>query len=304
MASGDAPRLGALGRGALGALVAALAIGAATAIGTLAEARFGIGGMAWHALRALACSAVAVPLIVLLRRRLDRRTLAGLGLPDLRTGMRDFGLGALVTFGAAAAMLGLGHALGWLRFGAVSWPVLLTFVAGNAVIALFYEALPEELTLRGYAYRNLSAGLRRWTAALCTTLLFLAVPGLASVFAAGLATLVGAPAQAISATPAGQDPVAYLILLTVFGFALIVARVATGSLWTCIALHLSFLTINRISFFGDPDHTGWSAQMTTPDALLLVPGYLLLTAAIFLLLPRLQRRRAGWRSRDPEPVQT
>jgi hypothetical protein len=40
--------------------------------------------------------------------------------------------------------------------------------------------------------------------------------------------------------------------------------------------------------------------MATPDALLLIPGYLLLAAAVFLVLPRLAGRPVGWRERCPE----
>jgi membrane protease YdiL (CAAX protease family) len=52
--------------------------------------------------------------------------------------------------------------------------------------AFLYEALPEELTLRGYAYRNLNATLRRWTASLVVVLLFLMVPAFSSLFAAAI----------------------------------------------------------------------------------------------------------------------
>jgi membrane protease YdiL (CAAX protease family) len=286
-------------RGLLGALVMAFALGTATAAGDVAQMRFGASGIALQLVRAIVCSALAVSLIVLLRRKLDRRPMEGLGLPGLRDSARTFGLGVLLTGGAAVATFGLGGALGWVRVGAVSWSVLLAFIGVNTLVAFLYEALPEELTLRGYAYRNLNAKLRRWTAALWVTGLFLVVPALSSVFAAAVGAALGGPTRTPRLVPGGEDPVAYLILLTVFGAALIVARIVTGSVWAAIAVHLTFLTVNRLVLMR-PEETGWSVGLTSPDAILLIPAYLLITAGLFLLLARWQGRRPGWRDRDPE----
>ncbi|MET9291526.1 CPBP family intramembrane glutamic endopeptidase [Streptomyces sp. NPDC003077] len=292
------PAYASYGRALLGAAVMALALGTAGALGELAHLRLGLDGTARQALTAVLCGGIAVPLVLWLRRRVDRRPVAGLGLAA-RGAARSFGLGVLVTGGAAAATFALGTALGMLRWGAVDGPVLARYLLVNALVALALEAVPEELTLRGYAYRNLSARLRRWTAALCTVLLFLAVPAGSTVVQWALAGLLGGPVTAPSFAPAGQDPVSYAVLLVVFGCALLVARITTGSLWTGIALHLTFLTVNRITLDGAARGAGWSAEPLTPDALLLVPGYLLLTAVAFLVLARLRGRRTGWRERDP-----
>lgn len=250
--------------------------------------------------RALVCAAIAVALIVLLRKGVDRLPMAGLGLTGLGKSVRSFALGVAVTGGSAAAMFALGTALGWLRWSAADWPVLLRFLALNLVIAFLFEALPEELTMRGYVYRSLNAGLRRWTAALLTTVLFLIVPAAATVVQAVAAALLGNRPVIPSIAPGGQDPVEYLVLLAFFGFALVVARIATGSLWTNIALHLTFLSANRITVAGESYDSGLSTQTTTPDALLLIPLYLLLSAAIFVALARLRGRRMGWRERETE----
>jgi membrane protease YdiL (CAAX protease family) len=278
----------------------ALSLGTAIAIGDIARTRFGLGGVGEQLLRAIVCSGLAVPLIVVLRRALDGRSMEGLGLPRLQDSLRTFGLGVLLTGSAAAVTFSLGAALGWVRFGAISWTPLLMFAGVNTPIALLYEALPEELTLRGYAYRNLNARLRRWTAAVGTVALFLIVPAAGSVIGAAIGSILGGPVRPPSLAPAGDDPIAYLILLTIFGATLIVARIATGSLWTAIASHLTFLTVNRL-VLEDSELTGWSVALASPDAILLIPAYLLIAAGLFVVLARWQGRRLGWRDRDPEP---
>ena len=62
-----------------------------------------------------------------------------------------------------------------------------------------------------------------------------------------LSRLIGVASPTPSLAPPGEDPVGYLILLTVFGFTLIAARTATGSLYAASATHLTFLTVNRLT---------------------------------------------------------
>lgn len=285
-----------IGRALLGAVVMAVALGLAGAAGDAAHRWFGLDGTARQALTAAVCCAVAVPAVLVLRRRVDRLPLAGLGLTGAAASLRAFATAVLITGGSAAALFGLGTALGWLRWGSLDPFRLAGYLALNAVIAFALEALPEELTLRGYAYRTLNARFRRRTAFLGALLLFLVTPGLATVVQAAATTLLGGAAAPPGPAPPGEDPVAYLILLACFGAALLIARITTGSLWSAIGLHLTFLTVNRVTLFGDARDAGWSAEATTPDALLLVPGYLALAAVLF----RLTGRRVGWRDRDPE----
>ncbi|MEO3828001.1 CPBP family intramembrane glutamic endopeptidase [Actinomadura sp. B10D3] len=290
----------AFGRALAGMLIMAFALGCAGALSDIAHDRLGISGTARLALTAAICCALAVPPVLLIRREIDRLPLRGLGLPGAGESLRSFVTGLIVTGGAAAAMLILGTNAGWLRWGPLDWPRLVTYVVVNAMIAFALEALPEELTIRGYAYRNLNARLRRWTAFLCTIVLFTATPGVANIVKAVVSALLGGPVQRPGIAPPGEDPISYVILMVVFGFALLIARVTTGSLWTSIALHLTFLTVNRVTLLGEERDTGWSAETTTPDAVLLIPGYLLLTAVVFTILGRLRGRRIGWRVRDPE----
>lgn len=275
-------------------------LGAAMVVGDISQARFGATGTALQLVRGFVCTVLAVSLILLLRRKVDRKSVAGLGLPGLQGSLRTFALGILITGGAAVTTIGFGGMFGWVRFGSASWSTLVVFITVNTVVAFLYEALPEELTLRGYAYRSLNAKLRRWTSSTWVVLLFLMVPGFSSLFAAAMGASLGLPVRPPSLAPTGQDPVAYIILLAIFGVTLIVARIVTGSLWAAIAVHLTVLTVNRLLLM-PPTDTGWSVELSTPDALLLIPAYLLLTAGLFVLLARSQGRRLGWRERDPEP---
>ncbi|WBQ04817.1 CPBP family glutamic-type intramembrane protease [Kribbella sp. CA-293567] len=266
-------------RAALGTLAMALALGTASTAGTaLADAPTWLERL----LPALLCAAIAVLLIRPWRRRSE------LGLTG---GLRPFLIGFAVTGGSAALMLGSGTALGWFRWGSFDLSAVLLFLLTNAVIALLLEAIPEELTLRGHTYSTLRAVHRPWIAATGTTFLFLLAPGLASVVQSVLSRLIGVAAPAPSLAPPGEDPISYFVLLTVFGFTLIAARTCTGSLYASIATHLTFLTVNRLTLFGADRDAGWSAETTTPDAVLLIPGYLLLATAGYLVIKRSNARR-------------
>ncbi|MEV6283247.1 CPBP family glutamic-type intramembrane protease [Kribbella sp. NPDC051770] len=218
-------------------------------------------------LAAAACTAVAVALIRPWRHNLG-----------LTGGIRPFLIGLAVPLAGATLLFTLGTLTGWLTWGPIDTPQLLRFLITNTAIAVLLEAFPEELTLRGHTYTTLRH-TRPWIAAAVTTALFLTVPALSSVIQWALTLGTHNP----TLVPPGEDPVSYLILLTIFGLTLITARNATGSLWTSIGTHLMFLTINRITLYGEDRNAGWSMRLDTPDAILLIPAYLLLTAMIFHL---------------------
>jgi hypothetical protein len=189
-------------------------------------------------------------------------------------------------------VLGLGTAVGWLQWDSVDPPRLATFVLGNAVVALLLEAIPEELTLRGHSWTILRSRFSVPASVVGDVAMFLITPVLASVVACAITSLIGDDPVPITFAPTGQDPVSYFILLTVFGTTLIAARTSMNSIWTGVGTHLAFLTIGRISIAGAQRHSGWSAQLTTPDAQLLVPAFLILTTLCYLILRGLRRRTA------------
>lgn len=292
-------RFGVLRRAIAGTCVMAVALGVAGAVAQAVHSQLGLGGVGRQALAAVICLAVAVASIVLLRTRVDRLPLADLGFGG---GARACALGAAVTAGCAALVLGAGSWAGWLTWGEVEPAKLVRFLVVNAVIACALEAFPEELVFRGYVFTSLDGVWRRWTAFLATVVLFTVAGGASSVVYAGVGTLLGEEVPAPGFAPAGEDPLVYAVLYPVFGAVLLIARITTGSLWTSVALHLTYLSVVRITIDGTARDAGWSADPATPDALLLVPVFLLLSGAVFLAVGRVRGRRVGWRDRTPGPV--
>src|SRR5690606_7037443 len=96
-----------------------------------------------------------VGLIVLLRRRLDRLPLAGIGFTGPAAGLRGFLQGAGIVLASGSVVL-----LALVLFGAASVSdlnagALLGFLFTNAIVAILFEAIPEETAIRGYALTSL-----------------------------------------------------------------------------------------------------------------------------------------------------
>ncbi|MER7795325.1 CPBP family glutamic-type intramembrane protease [Streptomyces sp. NPDC097640] len=289
-------RSSALARALAGGLLMAAALGVGTAAGSAAAERAGLTGTAARLVPAVLVSALAVvPVTLAVRRR--GASLKALGLGGARAGLRAFLTGVAVTAASAALVLGAGTAGGLLRWSRPDPVPLVGFLITNAVIALLLEALPEETTLRGYAWTALRERFGGTASALGTTAVFLLVPGASTVAYAATAWLAGAEPAPVGIVPPGQDAASYLILLPIFGLTLVAARTAVGQspLWAAIGTHLTFLTVNRVALEGDRRGAGWSASRTSPDAVLLVPAYLLVAGVLFLLCRR--GRRVGNRVR-------
>ncbi|MFK4084031.1 type II CAAX prenyl endopeptidase Rce1 family protein [Kribbella sp. NPDC020789] len=177
---------------------------------------------------------------------------------------------------------------------------VLLFLLVNTIIALLLEALPEELILRGHAWSALRSRYGGLLAAIGTTALFLLVPGIASAVQLVLGTIFEQNTQELSFVPPGQDAASYLFLLTIFGFTLVAARAATGSLWASVATHLTFLTVNRLTIDGAGRDAGWSASLVSQDALLLVPAYLVLAALGYYVQSLISRPELSLASSLPQ----
>ncbi|MEV7197267.1 hypothetical protein AB0N81_36490 [Streptomyces sp. NPDC093510] len=293
---------GALGRALGGGLVMAVALGAGTAVGPVLADAVGVSGFVVRLIPAALVSAVAVPLVVFaLRRRGGSLRDIGFGGPG--ESLRALLVGAGVTVGAAALVLGAGTAAGLLSWSRPDLPELAGFLVTNGVVALLLEALPEETTLRGHTWTALRGRFGALVSALGTTAVFLVVPGLSTVVEAGVAPLVGGEAGPVGLAPGGQAPVDYLILLTVFGLMLVAARTAVRRAPLCAAIgaHLAFLTVNRVVFEGDERGAGWSVALSSPDVELLVPVYLLVAMAGFAVWRRVAKRRDTVARPRPRP---
>lgn len=208
--------------------------------------------------------------------------------------LRPMLLGILVAIASASVVVLPAIILGWIRLDLVSGNQLLYFLLTNLIIGLLLEAIPEELTLRGYAYGSLRQRFKKAWAGLCTTILFVIVPGLSTIVSAGLNALTGRTAGHIGIAPQGEDPVSYVILLAVFGSVLIAARTTLSGwpVWTSVGFHITFLTINRL-FFAEGRQTGLVAERVSADVVLLVPVYLLLAWLVFNVIKRYTGARSA-----------
>jgi len=119
----------------------------------------------------------------------------------------------------------------------------------NITFAFFYEALPEELGLRGLLYDVLRYRFATWLSVLLQTLLFVLV----TIAVALIQALVGL-------TPGVSINIGYIILILCFGLCLQLLRLWTGSLWTSIGFHLAYLEIMRFAI--SPQQYGVSPIIT------------------------------------------
>lgn len=281
-------------RAMAGGVIMAVALGCGMALGGPLADALNASGRGGQLVAAIPVSAVAGVLVLVTLRR-SRRTWASLGFGDTGASGRALLTGVGVTAGSAVLVLGAGTAGGLLNWTRPDLSELLAFVAVNALVALLLEALPEETTLRGLTWTSLRERRSATVAALGTTLVFMAVPAGASAVAAVIRRLTGGESVPVRLAPPGQNAADYLVLLLVFGLTLVAARTAVrrAPLWTAIGTHLTFLTVNRITLEGQDRNAGWSADRTSPDAVLLIPLYLLVAAGAFVVIGRIRRRRGA-----------
>ncbi|WP_208588715.1 CPBP family intramembrane glutamic endopeptidase [Gracilibacillus suaedae] len=146
-----------------------------------------------------------------------------------------FFTGMLLAIGLAFLGIFLATSLGWISIEKWHTPdQWLIALLVNMGIAFLYEALPEELALRGFVFDILRYRFATWAAVLLQTLLFLSVPLTTTL----LQVLIGL-------SPGNSINVGYIMLILLFGICLQLLRLWTGSLWTAIGFHLAYLEITR-----------------------------------------------------------
>lgn len=280
-----------------------VALGLAMTTGELAEIHFGVSQSAKMVIEAIYCSVFAVAFVLWFRCRIDKLPLRGLGFPGWPKSLYSFGLGLVFTLSSALLLFGTAWAAGWIIIDQITWSTYILFAGKTLFIAFLIEAFPEELTLRGYSYKSLNTGYSRWISAIWTTVVFLLIPGIAYTVHAVTANVLLGTDLSPALSPPGMEPAVYLFLLIFFGTTLIVTRIVTGSLWSSIAIHLSFLLVNR-TLLESEQISGWAVTIISEDVLLLIPGYLTLTLLLFLFAAWWKGIRVGWSQKNPEfPVQ-
>src|SRR5699024_4426986 len=106
----------------------------------------------------------------------------------------------------------------------------------NVLIALFYEALPEELAMRGLIYDILRLRLSLWRSVFIQAIIFTTFSASISL----LLLLIGlSPSASLLALPSN------LILHFLFENALEIIREWTESWWAAVGFHLGYLEVAR-----------------------------------------------------------
>lgn len=286
------------------AVVAAAVMGVSLAMASFIAAMAGASASPDHPLGVRVATAAPVAIlvtaaIVVLRRRWDGEPLAGIGLSGPRRDLPGLLTGIGVVAGAGAAVLGVLSLVGRAQWGTVQLGPLLAFLGTNAVVALLFEAIPEEVSIRGYALTALRSAFSGTAATVLTIATFLLVPLIAMATQALLDVLTGTGPD-LWLAPAGEEPLLYYSMLAAFGLLLIYARDATAAatVWTCIGAHLAWLTVNRI-VLGGAD--GVHIDLGGLGTLIFFAGYASVAIIAFSLLgQRAQRSSAVTRSRaDP-----
>ncbi|MCM6764073.1 CPBP family intramembrane metalloprotease, partial [Rathayibacter sp. ZW T2_19] len=264
------------------------AIGAATAL----DQAVGLPRLAVVSIQAVLLSALVVPAIVLLRRRSGRRSVSSLGLS--RHVLRPLTLGAVVGVGSGLAVWLPAALAGWIRVESVDPLAVAGFLLLNGAVITLYEALPEELALRGSVWTDLRDGWGLVVATAATTALFPLLVLVIGPVEWAVTTLLGGTAAAPSPTPSGGDPIAYVLQLVLFGLALVAARrlPVEGPLLVAIAFHATQLTVTRTLLGGMPwAPSGWTVEFVEPDAIALVLVHVVVAGAAFTGLRWWSQRR-------------
>lgn len=288
-----ATRTLALLKAVSGWLVLCTGIGLSVSFARFIGAAVPLGPASIPLIQAAFVTALVVPTILWLRRKADKKPIAGLGLA--RQSLKPIGIGLSVGLATGVAAWAPGFAAGWIRVENFRPAEVLIFVALNIVLLFFYEAFPEELALRGYAWTSLSEG--KWrpiVATLIVTTLFSFSSLIISAAQTISALAIGVEPSGIAIAPAGNDPIAYFLQLFLFGLALVAARriPIPGALAVAITFHIVQLTTNRVIFGG----LGWmdSGMVTTfvePDAIVLVLVHIILGGTVFLVIRKTLEKR-------------
>lgn len=180
--------------------------------------------LAKHVANAVGIVVLAVPLVMGVRRLLDRRPVSRLGFSTHHTAWREVLYGGATWLLPAAVGVMACVAFGWLEMRLGSSPLEVVGAVVLLVVLVFvYEAFPEELIFRGYLYRNLVSIVVPWAAILGQAVLFTVWGTALWVIQDGWGVLL-------------ERSVLFLAMGVVLGCI----RLISGSLWATIGFHLAF----------------------------------------------------------------
>ncbi|SMF85040.1 hypothetical protein SAMN05661091_2844 [Paenibacillus uliginis N3/975] len=229
-------------------LVVGLFLGALS--GDIAEQLFGLSRNSQSFVKGLVMSGLVVPVILYLYPHVYKLTGVKPKTPVYSwKRLHHFITGVLLAIALASLGFIIASSQGWIVIEQWHNPdQWLAALLINVIIAFLYEALPEELGLRGMLYDVLRHRFAAWLAVLFQIILFILVP----ITVTQLQVLFGlAPGNIIN--------LPYIILILTFGICLQLLRLWTGSLWASIGFHIAYLEISRFVIF---EH-GYGGQIIT-----------------------------------------
>ncbi|MCM3340689.1 CPBP family intramembrane metalloprotease [Paenibacillus sp. MER TA 81-3] len=217
-------------------LVAALFL--ASSSGDVTVQLFGSSKHAQYLVKGLVMSGLVVPIILYLYQHLYRMTGIKPKTPiySWKRGYHFF-TGVLLAIALGAMGFIIASSQGWIVIE--KWHAPDQWFAAlliNVVFAVLYEALPEELGLRGFLYDVLRHRFPAWLSVLLQTLLFVAVT-----------TAVALIQAFVGLAPGVSLDISYIVIIFCFGVGLQLLRLWTGSLWASIGYHLTYLEIMRFA---------------------------------------------------------
>lgn len=238
----------------LGTLAAIVALIIAIFVGELLSIRFNLPKYGQQLIQATVMSAIMIPIIFRLYKYfrvhydMDEQAYAIIKMPHFFLG---FFLVSLLT----TVSLFIWQSLGWITL--TNWNHPSTWIGAlllNMLIAFFYEALPEELAIRGFIYDVLRLRLSMWKTIFAQAVIFIIFSASVTILLvlinlSSVETLIALPSQ--------------LIFHFFFAIALGIVRAKTGSLWAAIGFHLGYLILVR--FVVMPNEYGAPAIVTFND---------------------------------------
>jgi membrane protease YdiL (CAAX protease family) len=221
--------------------------------------------------QAIVCAVLIIPAVFLIVRRFR---LQDKFLPLNKKTLLHFLSGIGLAGGLASLGVWLATQNGWITD--VKWDFsfeLLTIIVIQALISLGYEAIPEELTLRGLVYSGLRTQLSAFIAFVTQVILFVLVP----ITVDGLKYAVGMSFQS-------QISIPYILLLLLFGVNLQLFRIITGSLWASIGFHITFLLCSRYLFGPNERLLSFTEEAQGVSQVMVMFGFVILGSCVVLSL--------------------
>jgi membrane protease YdiL (CAAX protease family) len=273
-----------------------IALAGATFLGEQVQQAFGLSAPARQAFQALLTSALVVPVIWWLWTRVNGGEAADLGLGISKANLRALVVGLSIIAVPVVVIIAVGKGFGWASISIDNSAAGIQALLLGVGTIFFLEALPEELVVRGYIYRNLSGRYSRLKASMISVLLFVMLPVaivMVQKYVFGLEIRINGVERI--------EP-SFLVTLFVFGWFLQFLRVASGTIWVGIGFHTAFVLINRIMGPRDSQMIRFE-EIIAPGPLKFVAiGTVVAVFGAVFAWPWLAKRSLGWREVDRETV--